>query len=243
MREIYIHIGTHKTGTTSIQNFLGASREALKNGGLYVPLSGTVGLGSGHHNIAWELRNDERFRPNFGTLSDLIEKLPRVDCDKAVLSSEAFEYLSRYPNRLKFLDDKLRELGYERNYIVFIRNKGDYLFSLFCELQKHQSGDHDYQSLKKQVLTNGYILVDNDWYFEFNYRRLRDVWTKCIGARLACIIYDREIGKNGLIGKFFSTLKVGENLLQLSDQAPRLNESVISSNALCPCQSELRFKY
>jgi hypothetical protein len=158
MREMYIHIGTHKTGTTSIQNFLGANREALKNGELYVPLSGTLGPASGHHNIAWELRNDERFRSNFGTVSDLIAELRGVDCDKAVLSSEDFEYLSRYPERLKFFDDKLRELGYERNYIVFLRNKGDYLFSLFCELQKHQGIDEDYQSLRKQVRTNGYII-------------------------------------------------------------------------------------
>ena len=243
MREIYIHIGTHKTGTTSIQNFLGTNREALKKGGLYVPLSGTIGPAAGHHNIAWELRNDQRFHPRFGTVSDLTAELRGVECQRVVLSSEDFEYLSQYPERLRFLDDELRELGYKRNYVVFLRNKRDYLFSLFCELRKHHGIDEDYQSLRKQVRTNGYVLVNNDWYFEFNYKRLRDTWTQCIGTNLACVNYDQHLAKNGLNRIFLSTLKVGEGLLQLGDHAPRLNESVIERDELCPCRSGLRFKY
>ena len=242
MREIYIHIGTHKTGTTSIQSFLGSNREVLEKGGLYVPRSGTLWPASGHHNIAWELRNDKRFDPGLGTVSDLIAELRDVKCRKAVLSSEDFEYLSQYPHRLKLFDDELRALGFQRKYAAFFRAKRDYLFSLSCELRKFDV-EESYSSLRNQVKKDGCIIVNGDWYFEFDYKRFRQVWASCIGDNLICLSYDKEIWRRGIIWKFLSTMTVDEELLLLCDHAPRLNESAIKPDELCPCQSGLRFKY
>ena len=38
MKTLYIHIGTPKTGTTSIQNFCGLNREKLKEQGVLYPI-------------------------------------------------------------------------------------------------------------------------------------------------------------------------------------------------------------
>lgn len=50
-KTLYIHAGTHKTGTTAIQKFLSANRDLLaKNGYLY------PGTDQGHHDVARELK-------------------------------------------------------------------------------------------------------------------------------------------------------------------------------------------
>ena len=40
MKTAYIHIGTHKTGSTSIQDFLFKNRTKLRDRGFLYPLSG-----------------------------------------------------------------------------------------------------------------------------------------------------------------------------------------------------------
>ena len=52
-RIIWLHIGVHKTGTTSIQTALARHRDLLRTHGVYVPKAGTVDRCSGHHAIAW----------------------------------------------------------------------------------------------------------------------------------------------------------------------------------------------
>jgi len=54
-KTLFVHIGTHKTGTTSIQNFLRNHATSLNECGVFVPKSGTLDENSGHHNIAWEM--------------------------------------------------------------------------------------------------------------------------------------------------------------------------------------------
>ena len=69
---LFVHVGTHKTGTTSIQVFLRGHAAALRRQGLYVPTTGTIDPQSGHHNLAWELYADERFDRAFGGAEELI---------------------------------------------------------------------------------------------------------------------------------------------------------------------------
>lgn len=39
-KTLYVHIGLHKTGSTSLQNFLQLNEATLLAGGLYIPRSG-----------------------------------------------------------------------------------------------------------------------------------------------------------------------------------------------------------
>ena len=93
-KTLYLHVGTHKTGTTAIQALLTTQSEAWAQGGLFVPRSGRIHDLSGHHNVAWELNADARYRPAFGTLADLCEELKASPHAVAVISSEDFECLS-----------------------------------------------------------------------------------------------------------------------------------------------------
>jgi hypothetical protein len=53
VRKFIIHAGTHKTGTTALQEFARHNQEILSQLGLYYPRAGRVGLA--HHRLAWSL--------------------------------------------------------------------------------------------------------------------------------------------------------------------------------------------
>src|SRR4051812_1580029 len=59
-RPCFIHIGLHKTGSTSIQKMLASREDWLGSLGLYVPKTGRTGS-QGHHLLAWELSRRHGF--------------------------------------------------------------------------------------------------------------------------------------------------------------------------------------
>jgi len=72
-RVCYIHIGPHKTGTTSIQWFLKENRAELLKHGYLVPESGSIH--GGHHQLHAARRAYTRSRSTFGRLNGrLVER-------------------------------------------------------------------------------------------------------------------------------------------------------------------------
>src|SRR6202022_3469950 len=81
MPRCFIHIGTHKTGTTSIQHLLSRNSSALRQMGYYYPDAGRLELHPGHHNLAWGISGDRRFRDDYGTIDDLIREVENSSDD------------------------------------------------------------------------------------------------------------------------------------------------------------------
>jgi hypothetical protein len=135
-RICFLHAGTHKSGTTYLQNFLQANEFALASEGLYVPVAGRVSP-SGHHNVAWELTGDARYDPTQGTVSDLLAELCSVRPLRACVSSEDFEYLYRNPGALRTLRLRLNEIDYVVKLLFYLRPQADYAESLYAELVRH----------------------------------------------------------------------------------------------------------
>jgi hypothetical protein len=96
---VVVHIGTHKTGTKSLQSMLGHHSTWFADQGLYYPVTGRLQDG-GHHNIAWQLCGDFRFDPANGSLYDLVGELDRRRPPNVFLSSEDFESLYRRETQL-----------------------------------------------------------------------------------------------------------------------------------------------
>ncbi len=57
MKTVYLHIGTHRTGSTSIQRFMANAEEALAEQGIIYPKTGRPDTDwtnqYGHHELAW----------------------------------------------------------------------------------------------------------------------------------------------------------------------------------------------
>ncbi len=94
---IYLHIGHMKTGTTALQRFLAANREAFQDIGFFCPMPFTGG-GAVHElaRVLWrepvfegpaELLRDETAQSLYQRINRQIEE---SGCERAILSSEDF---------------------------------------------------------------------------------------------------------------------------------------------------------
>ena len=145
--QCWLHIGTEKTGSTSIQTFLAQNRAALLSRGWIYPQS----AGALKHSslIAFSLDDDRidstRLRLGIGKrialegfrrelLNSLKTDLAASGAATAVFSSELLSTRLRRPSeigRLKALCDALA--GHTR-VIVYIRNQADFLVSRYTNV-------------------------------------------------------------------------------------------------------------
>jgi hypothetical protein len=96
--QVYIHIGTSKTGTTFIQSALRSYSHQLKKAGIYVPCAATFGQASGHHNFAFQLTGDSKFAASRGGLAKLLQELRNQNTSHAVISPEdLIKEVKNYP--------------------------------------------------------------------------------------------------------------------------------------------------
>ena len=170
-KKCFLHIGTHKTGTTALQHFLRVNKQRLQERGVLIPVSGCIDPNSGHHNIAWELNGDDRFQGGYGTLDDLCAEISGSDCHAVVVSSEDFEYLYSRPEALVALKHRLNDVGCQVEVIVFFREWGEYIISLYGELLKHGL-DLSFRVFQKRILDNGIFVMRGNWRFCFHYERI-----------------------------------------------------------------------
>lgn len=173
MATIYVHCGFHKTGSTAIQQALCEHSVDLRDRKILYPETGRVGQPGGHHNIAWQLATDRRFRRSAGDLGDLFEEVASFDGD-VVLSSEDFESSISSPrNWLPFLS-LARSHGRTIKLVVYIRNQTAYLESLFLEMLRHGFGD-DFLAFAHASFAYG-VLRWKEWQFHFDYYAVATIW-------------------------------------------------------------------
>lgn len=184
-RTCYLHIGTHKTGTTSLQALLAANRELLASTGIYVPRVGCPSPVSGHHNIAWELHADSRFDPRHGTLAQLLDELVSVRAPIVCISSEDFEYLHYRPDQLRPLAARLRAAGYDVKVVVFLRPQADYVESLYGTLA-HFGLIVRFSEFLDAVLRDG-VLLFRGWSFRFEYSVLLNAFAEVFGHDMVIV--------------------------------------------------------
>ena len=133
----FVHVGTHKTGTTSLQVLLASNDHALQRADVFVPQTGRISTASaGHHNIAWELANDPQFDPQHGTFAGLLREAAAANASTVCLTSEEFEFLNFDEAALKRMRDGLLAIGYKPKIILYLRPQADYLESLYAEASR-----------------------------------------------------------------------------------------------------------
>lgn len=129
---LVVHIGSPKTATTSFQEMVAHNEEHFP---LLYPITGRV-WGVAHHNIAWELNDDARFRRRAGTLAGLVRELRAARPSAALISSEGFLRLWKRPDRLAQLRDAIVAAGYRPHIVVTLRDPCSYLESAYAQMRK-----------------------------------------------------------------------------------------------------------
>lgn len=137
-KTVYIHIGTHKTGTTAIQKFSAEKYERLLDLDIYYPkISRPIinKISNGHHLLPWYLIGHpvpdkyygEYYNKKSSLFTSLIENIKLSSCQNIILSSEEFDRLNRVEIK------KLKEYFVDFNIkiIVYLRRKDSYIESMY----------------------------------------------------------------------------------------------------------------
>jgi hypothetical protein len=145
-KTVYLHVGTFKTGTSSIQSFLVSNAGTLEQHGYFVPRGQLIG----HHELPLSLIKDfSNFRaawPGFQGDSrqnweNILEQINKSPCDKVIISSENFcDFVNEHcRNASEELGAKLQSYlaGYDVKVIVYIRPIDSCLNSMCAEIIKN----------------------------------------------------------------------------------------------------------
>lgn len=150
MKTLYIHIGTSKTGTTTIQTYCGINREQLKSKGVLFPImpyhyDRITENRNGHFLYAniYEngVRNKEKEEQVLKQELDYI-----VDCfkeyDNVLLSEESIWWATatRRKGLWKYLQEHSQQNNYQVKIIVYLRRQDQFMMSRYNQIIKTDTG-------------------------------------------------------------------------------------------------------
>ena len=160
-RRLYIHVGPHKTGTTSIQRGLVANREALKALGYHYPEVGFIY--DGHHNLVFEINEMDKYVPILGGLKQLVE-FGKTSSGHIILSSETFDNIVT-PAPLEKLKNALSD--FEIHIIGYLRPQDELLQSLWKTEVRFEGLFDDFDTWLPKALERWPFLKYDEWISVF----------------------------------------------------------------------------
>ncbi len=150
--DLYLHIGTEKTGTTSVQKFFRANRELLAENGIIYPEApgrqNHMGLAASAQDIGKRgplrkslgVRNDaeaRKFRAEM--LAGLAEELAAKPYKRAFMSGEHCSSRLIEDDEVQWLKDQLGRFFDDIHILIYIRRQDDYLLSTYSTSVKSGS--------------------------------------------------------------------------------------------------------
>ena len=178
--KILLHIGTHKTGTSSIQNFCARNQIFLAEHGFYYGLRGDLSARNVNFLGAW-LAN-EKHNLVQGFLDNVIRKAEQANLSQVLLSGESFfamtthfsksetisesEYWILEQKRIESLAKMLNT--HETEIVCYLRRQDQFAESLYNQMVKQASGfQGDFEMFLRRIS------------FSLDYFRHIDVWSNC----------------------------------------------------------------
>lgn len=216
-KTLFLHIGTHKTGTTSIQAYLRDNAEAIERSGIAVRLENRANGESDANNMDFahvilreSLMTGQRIRMGFPRQSlwtrvKFIRQFRRYlrsqDNKNVVVSAEALCFARTALERI-LVRACIASTGFRIKTILVKRNLDDWKSSWLNQLQK--------DAPVRAYLESTEIpdRIDKPWYFQFG--AIVRFWQKFGNVIIIC--YDKEMQRCGsIIPAFLKTLNVTTN--------------------------------
>lgn len=164
--KVFLHIGTHKTGTTALQLSLDAHRPLLRaHRILYPEASPPPHEGIGHQGLARAIMEPGADANDWDILARELEGAAADDV--AVISSEAFSSLK--DKHMPVLLERLE--GHDVEVIVYLRRQDEYLHGIYCTQVIHYGESEDFESWR----------VSSGADTQLDYRPLLERWGSAFG--------------------------------------------------------------
>ena len=140
--QLIVHVGPHKTGTTSLQNLFSFNRPALANLGIYYEQSRTGREGQHEYPFAlkgWDPKLLNEQAPNLPLgvmIAQLLFEAQKFNCDRILLSSESFSQLNiqEWNEFLEVFFLQAPKFQFEIVVVYTDRNVAELAYSLFPTL-------------------------------------------------------------------------------------------------------------
>jgi hypothetical protein len=193
-KTIYLHVGSHKTGTTFLQNFLSKNYEALKEQGFDYLISNCIW--SAHHPLGWSFQGMDYNSlktlcswTDYGVINRLEDEIRQSNCNSFIISSENLYQLKNIEFIERFF---LRFKDFDMKPIIFLREQASFIESWYYELIRA-----DYYKLTDDFCD----FIDNPRY-ELNYYKAISEWSNLVG-RQNLIVSNFSQAKHYGIDKYF----------------------------------------
>jgi hypothetical protein len=209
-RVCYIHIGPHKTGTSSIQWFLQENRAELLKHGYFVPESETKR--GAHHAIVGKLCGQELRDDHELAAAKFARALDETPFEAVVISSEALQGLLRIRDYAKVFFSRIGELNLEPKLVLFPRNQSQWINSSYSSVVKTFRRCEPFQAFALGVTQRPGVKF-------LPWIELADAYA----AELIARPFTRETIAHGVVSEFL--LAIGVNSSQFQDAQIRRNEA------------------
>ncbi|CAN5420032.1 hypothetical protein BH10PSE7_BH10PSE7_33070 [soil metagenome] len=199
MRRCIIHIGLHKTASTSLQRMIGENQAFLNANGFYVPEITTEEYRFGHHSLSFEF-SDLRVRRNKAMLyTGLARELKQQGMpEQILLSSEDFSRRIHQPVFLNRLVKWMGHLGYGVNVAAYIRPQHTAIQAMYTQRLKMWGVDLTFEEFWPT------IMAGTNYDYDRRFKRLLE--SSEIGARL--FPFNSEVFAEGIHHHFLRNIGV-----------------------------------
>ena len=226
-----IHIGTHKTATSSIQAFCEKNRKLLLDKGICYPVNKS---GSRNHNfLACDIAFG-RYAAADSHLKDMVNQARKSNAKTVLISGESFYAMNSFFFKLyqrpcenywlneRLAVSRLKEfLGeHDVKIVCYLRRQDFFLESIYNQCIKHTPG---YSGLIREFK----VLM----YESLSYYRILSIWAECFGQKNMVVRnYEQAVKSSPIIDFVNSALSI-ESLeeFELNDSHvnERLNRDVL----------------
>ena len=158
MRNLYLHIGIHKTGSSFLQFLLAGNRSYLAEKGFHFPkarkrdenmLLGKISAGNGRELTNLLLKNN--LKGSLAFLEAAFKETESLACSSLLISDERLARALALPSSIdnwKVISKKLH-INHIR-ILIFMRDPLDHLISLY----KHRAKNGDHENFDKWLIAN-----------------------------------------------------------------------------------------
>jgi hypothetical protein len=197
LKQCVLHIGSEKTGTTSIQQFFGKNRESLLDRGFWYPKSLAYEDGRVHRRLSDLGRaGDEEERRQ--TTEDFEKEIGHASASRAkvaVISSEFLHSTVRKRGGVARIR-RFLEPHFDRIQVIYYARRQDQLVA-----SMHSTAIRGGYSTDQSALS----VYDSKGHHYFDHLQVCDLWASEFGEdNMICRIYERDRLLNGDIIDDFS---------------------------------------
>lgn len=181
---IVVHAGIHRTGSTSLQQFLAANREALARRGIGYP-----GMDVHHQALAWSLKRGDA---DVRDVEALMATQP--DMDMTILSGEDFS-IHKDLNWLRDLAGR-----HEVEAVFYLRRQDHWIMSWY-----NQHVKWPFSKVKSAMTPEEFLNTIDDFYW-LDFHRMLENWSSILGVSRVGVgvleqgfdVVDDFVGRTGM---------------------------------------------